>query len=56
MIVSQRMLKINRFWLFQGDLLTPPDQVRKEKKMLRQQKKTIRGRDESDDSDIEFSD
>lgn len=44
-------------FLFQGDLLTPPDQARKEKNLLRQQKKKIRGRDnDSDDSDIEFSD
>ncbi|XP_055299754.1 thioredoxin domain-containing protein 9 [Sitodiplosis mosellana] len=42
---------------YNGDLLTPPDQARKEKNLLRQQKKKIRGRDnDSDDSDIEFSD
>jgi len=41
---------------YNGDLLTPPEQARKEKKMIIQQKKKIRGRNESDDSDIEFSD
>lgn len=44
------------FFSLQGDLLTPPDQARKEKNMIRRQKKKIRGTDESDDSDIEFSD
>lgn len=42
--------------LAQGDLLTPPDQARKEKNLLRQQKKKIRGTVESDDSDIDFND
>ncbi|XP_031637896.1 thioredoxin domain-containing protein 9 [Contarinia nasturtii] len=41
---------------YSGDLLTPPDQARKDKKNLLRQKKKIRGKDESDDSDIEFSD
>lgn len=42
---------------FKGDLLTPPDQAKKQKNVLQQQKKTIRGRDyDSDDSDIDFDD
>lgn len=42
--------------ILQGDLLTPPDQARKEKNLLRQQKKKIRGAVDSDDSDIDFND
>lgn len=49
-------LKIIRLFTLQGDLLTPPDQARKERNLLRQQKKKIRGQYESDDSDIEFDD
>lgn len=44
------------YFFFKGDLLTPPVQARKERNLLRQQKKKIRGTAESDDSDIEFSD
>ena len=40
----------------QGDLLTPPDEKRKQKAFLTQQKKTIRGGYDSDDSDIDFDD
>lgn len=39
---------------FQGDLLTPPDEKKKQKAFLTQQKKTIRGGYDSDDSDIDF--
>lgn len=42
-------------FLLQGDLLTPPDQAKKNKNPL-QQKKTIRGGYDSDDSDIDFDD
>jgi len=42
---------------YNGDLLTPPDQAKKQKNLLQQPKKTIRGRDnDSDDSDIDFDD
>lgn len=42
--------------MLQGDLLTPPDEARKAKNLLRQQKKKIRGTADSDDSDIDFND
>lgn len=42
--------------MLQGDLLTPPDEARKAKNLLRQQKKKIRGTVDSDDSDIDFND
>lgn len=39
---------------YNGDLLTPPDQAKKQKNLLQQQKKTIRGRQyDSDDSDFD---
>lgn len=41
---------------YDGDLLTPPDEKRKQKAFLTQQKKTIRGGYDSDDSDIDFDD
>jgi len=41
---------------YNGDLLTPPDQARKAKNLLRQQKRTIRGNNDSDDSDVDFND
>lgn len=40
----------------QGDLLTPPDQLKQKKKTAQQKNKTIRGGYDSDDSDIDFDD
>lgn len=40
----------------QGDLMTPPDVAKKQKTLLQQSKRTIRGRYDSDDSDIDFDD
>lgn len=41
---------------YSGDLSSPPDQVKKRKAILQQNKKTIRGGYDSDDSDIDFDD
>lgn len=41
---------------YNGDLMTPPDQARKQRTLLQQSKKTIRGGYDSDDSDIDFDD
>lgn len=41
---------------YNGDLLVPPEQARKQKSILKQQKKKIRGTYDSDDSDIDFND
>jgi len=38
---------------YNGDLLTPPDQAKKQKNLLQQQKKTIRGREYDSDSDFD---
>lgn len=41
---------------YNGDLMVPPEDARKQRALQIQNKKTIRGRQDSDDSDLELSD
>ncbi|XP_026461852.1 thioredoxin domain-containing protein 9-like [Ctenocephalides felis] len=41
---------------YNGDLLTPPDEKHRKNKLTIEKKRTIRGNDASDDSDIDFND
>lgn len=41
---------------YNGDLLVPPAEARKQRSLNIQSKKTIRGRQDSDDSDLDLSD